>query len=112
MRYEDLIVNMRSKTEEIMEFLGLGFEAKTEEKVKNATNPQKALRVHDHEVKINPDLIMNKWRYQLPLEEVLHIQNSCDQALKVWGFKTATKREHLSTKDLVGNWYLNRILQT
>ena len=98
---------MLDSVQALMNFMGLGIEKETASMVEAALRPQVMMKINQHVLTENPELIMSKWRYQLRYEEVLEIQNKCVSALRVWGYRTVDRPEHLSSKDLMGQYKIN-----
>ena len=103
-RYEDLILDMKNTIKNLMGFIGLGLEKSTEDIIEKAEAPQVIMKLNKKEITQTPALIMNKWRFQLNMNEVFEIQNKCISAMKVWSYKIATRPEHLVSKDLMGQF--------
>ena len=89
---------------DLMTFIGLGLESKTEEAIKYAESPQVIMKLNNKEITQTPAMIMSKWRFQLSMKEVFEVQNKCISAMKVWSYKMATRPEHLVSKDLMGHF--------
>ena len=103
-RYEDLILDMRGTIHDLLAFIGVGLERETEDAIEEAEAPQVVMKLQKKEITQSPALIMNKWRFQLNMNEVLEIQNKCVSAMNVWSYKMAKRPEHLVSKDLMGNY--------
>ena len=77
---------MVKESEKIFNFMDLDFQDITRNFIYNATHP-KTNEELPHNVHIrDPQTVISKWKTKLKMDEITKIQNSCKEAMKLWGY--------------------------
>ena len=88
LRYEDMVEDMNKNLGEVVSFFGLEVQAEMKDYVRTHTGSS-----HQKQEVWNTfrdtNSIKNHWRKEMKYEEVAQIQNKCQQALRLWGYRDA-----------------------
>ena len=101
MRYEDFSVNLESSVPELLDFCGL----KMTESVKKFVASHTGTNIGGvsstfRDSKTAPFM----WRQKVEYKEVEGWQNSCEEAMNVWGYNKVTNPNELGTFITIGNY--------
>lgn len=91
-RYEDFCEDIRSNARSLLHFFGFQMHPRVVNFIESHTHSDKGGVSSTFRDSKNAPY---HWRHELSLEEVLDIQHKCDQALRLWGYKTASTSEEL-----------------
>lgn len=92
MRYEDLSLSPFDGTQEILQFYGLSFDERVSEFLDTHTKANVGgVSSTFRDSKSAPF----HWTKELPYLEVKYIQDSCKEAMRVWGYKHANNESEL-----------------
>ena len=94
MRYEEFALRIWSKTEELFEFLEKPLTVKSREFLLNHTEKEK----FNTKPKVwntyrNPKESPFHWKTKLAFDKVMEVQHHCKNAMKLWGYRIATKTD-------------------
>ena len=103
-RYEDLVHDLDGQIPKLLSSLGLPIQSSS---VRNlissaAVQEDSILVGAGAKNKRNPIEAMNRWKFSLPFNEVVQVQNACKQALNVWQYKELQSEIDLPQFDFVG----------
>jgi hypothetical protein len=91
-RYEDLSLSPYDVTQEILQFYGLAFDERVSEFLDTHTKANVGgVSSTFRDSKSAPF----HWAKELPYNEVKYIQDSCKEAMKLWGYKDASNASEL-----------------
>lgn len=82
-RFEDLCSDPKKVVKEIVNFYGLAFDDEISKFLETHTNGKmsKSLRTR------NSTAVSSQWLKELSFNEVQEIQEKCEEAMKLWGYK-------------------------
>lgn len=91
-RYEDLSLSPYDVTQEILQFYGLPFDERVSEFLDTHTKANVGgVSSTFRDSKSAPF----HWAKELPFNEVKYIQDSCKEAMRLWGYKDASNASEL-----------------
>ena len=100
-RYEDFVSSPLEKTQKIYDFVGINMTMEVKEWLDEATsvaNDDNLSVESPQGIKRNAKTVLNSWRNDLSFEAVNLIQNKCDNAMNLLGYRRFNSKEDL--KDL------------
>ncbi len=104
MRHEDFALEMEEEARKIFDFMNLDLQERTKEFIHQATHPDpEAELVHNVHVR-DPKTVVTYWKTKLTMKEVREIQDSCQEAMALWGYLPVRK---LDGKDLPFKYKFN-----
>ena len=102
LRYEDFSMNIWNQTRTMFDFLGLPISTETQEFLLNHTQSERFsnIKLEVYNTYRDPKKAPFHWRKTLLFEKVLEVQEKCQMAMKLWGYKMAISEDDLGTE----NW--------
>ena len=98
-----MVQRMSEVLKEVTSFFRLEIQQSMRDFLHDHTNPLRAI-LHKHEnwsTYRHPKLAMLHWKKEMNYEEVKAIQETCSEALKLWGYKEAVDKFDLYRFDPV-----------
>ncbi|CAG9804669.1 unnamed protein product [Chironomus riparius] len=87
-RYEDLSLSPFDQSKDILQFYGRSFDANVEDFIKTFT---KTSDWRSNKFAQDSNSIPFKWIKKLTFDEIQKIQESCSEAMKLWGYRKLSK---------------------
>ncbi|XP_077979623.1 carbohydrate sulfotransferase 1-like [Glandiceps talaboti] len=97
-RYEDTAKHPEEMAQHIYDFLGIPMPDEVRLWLKQNTHGS---RGGSFSTTRNSDITATKWRKELPFQEVLQIQEKCQTAMKMLGYKSVKNKEDLEHEDRI-----------
>lgn len=91
-RYEDFSLAPDNSTREIFQFYGLSFDKRVSEFLDTHTKGKKG---GDYSTFRDSKSVCFKWVEKLPFNDAKSIQDSCNEAMRLWGYKAANNEKEL-----------------
>ena len=102
-RYEDFCEDIRSNAESLLQFFGFKMHSRVNNFIQSHTHSNKGGVSSTFRDSKNAPY---HWRHELSIEEVLAIQQKCDKAMTLWGYKTANTSVDLENLQPLKKYHL------